>query len=420
MFATLLSNLQTLISTRFLVANFFPTLAFCFCNALMLFWADAPFREYVQSTGGEATGLTAIVAAAVLVAMAFLAYAEAALLPAIQSLMEGNWPWPFAWLAPLLAPAQVIRLEAINGEIAANLERRGKLEATVVASGLPQTDDWRKKLLDARIAGCKTAGNNYFLHTESAKLVAKLAIVRRHSRPILAADLDAAVNALIPELRANNADLPGAHGDKALERTRQLLWDLIDYATQYADAQYRSLVTRREFHFGELPLSPTRMGNVARTVQSYAVERYQFNFELFWSRLQFLAQKDKDFGPLLQAAKTQLDFLISCSFLTLLWSAIWAVMMWLSSGPSWMFPVIALLGPVISYIWYRIAVAQYSTLADLLRTAIDLFRFDLLTALHHPLPDTVDAERELWQTLDRLHALYEIHPMRYVLPKSTS
>src|SRR4029077_15682683 len=125
-------------------------------------------------------------------------------------------------------------------------------------------------------------------------------------------------------------------------------------ANQYAPSQYRSLVTRRQFEFGSLPLAPTRMGNVARSVQSYAVERYDFNFELFWSRLQLPAQKDKDFGALLQGAKTQLDFLVSCSALTFLWTLIWAIWLFASSGPVLAFVGVAILGPLAAYAWYRV------------------------------------------------------------------
>ena len=138
--------------------------------------------------------------------------------------------------------------------------------------------------------------------------VRALADLRRAAKPIETVQLRKAVGELAPDLRANNVDI----GDSDLAEVRQLLWDLIDYAEQYATARYRSLRIAQQFEYGSSPLAPTRMGNVARTVQNYTVHRYNFNFEFLWSRLQVFAQKDKDFGPSLQAAKTQLDFLISC------------------------------------------------------------------------------------------------------------
>ena len=415
MFTTLLSNLQTLISSRFVIASFFPTLAFWFANATMLFLFNTSFQEYIRDHIGETTGLTVVIMAAALIAVAFSAYAESALLPAIQSLMEGNSP---SWLVAIFAPSQMNHYERLEQEIAENLKLRGSFGTTPV--GRTRAQIWQASLMTARQVGNQAAAaiNNYTSQADSAREVGKLARLRRRARAIRGDAINSAVAGLVLDLRSNNSDLAGPDHDFGLETTRQLLWDLIIYADQYAAAQYRSLLTRRQFNFGPLPLAPTRMGNIARTVQGYAVDRYEFNFELLWSRLQLPAQRDKDFGPLLQAAKTQLDFLISCSSLTFLLALIWAPWLCVSSGPAVLFLAIALLGPLVSYAWYCVAVAQYRTLADLLRTSVDLFRFDLLAALKFSQPDGVEEERHLWRTVDAMHVLQELYDLRYTRPKS--
>lgn len=413
MFQTLLSNLQSLISSRFLVASFFPTIAFWFAHATMLFIYNAPFQEYVRSNIGQTAGLTVVIAAAALIGVAFSAYAEAALLPTIQSLMEGNWP---RLLVTIFAPSQTRHYERLDRKTSESLRLRGAFGTT--PSGQTRARLWQAALTTARQFGNGVATNNYTHNAESAREVAKLVRLRRQARPIRGIAIDSAVAGLTLDLRANNADLAGPDRDFALENTRQLLWDAIDYADQYATAQYRSLVTERQFAFGPLPVAPTRMGNVAKTVQGYAINRYDFNFELLWSRLQFPAQKDKDFGPLLQATKTQLDFLISCSALTFLWTLFWAIWLYVTSGPARVFLGVALLGPFVGYFWYRVAVAQYRTLADLLRSSIDLFRFDLLADFHHPQPDGVKEERFLWNSIDELHVFFDIHDLRYARPKT--
>jgi hypothetical protein len=412
MFATLLSNLQTLISGRFLVTSFFPTLAFWFANAAALFVFNAPFHAYVVGHIGSSTGLPWLMMFAGLLGVAFTAYGEAALLPAIQSIMEGNWPGP---LVQLFAPSEMNHYERLNSHITENRRLRGSLGTT--GGGQSQAEAWRATLLEARIVGNQVAGNNYTSRDPSAIEIARLAKLRRHARGIPGNDITLAVVHLTMDLRTHNADRPGPNNDFALENTRSLLWELINYADEYAATQYRALVTRRQFEFGALPLAPTRMGNVAKSIQNYSVERYEFNFELLWSRLQLPAQRDKDFGPLLQAAKTQLDFLVSCSALTLVWALLWAILLYFSKGPVYVFLGIAIGGPVVSYAWYCVAVAQYRTLADLLRATIDLFRFDLLTALHYPLPSAVQEERTVWRTVDALHALFELRDLRYAPPK---
>jgi hypothetical protein len=417
MLTTVLSRLQSLISSRFTAASFFfPTLAFWFAHALVLFEVNARFRVFARSVLGESVTTSAVLLTAGLIGVAMSAYVLSAVLPAIQSIMEGNWP---TWLVSLFAPAQMRRFERLESELAANNRLRGRLANPGNApGGKTAAEAWQAALTRARQVGALSGVNNFRRTAPSAQKVERLANLRRRSRPITADDLSAAVTDLTFNLRANNADLPGPDSDRALEETRQLLWDLIDYGDQFAVGQYRLLSNKRQFIFGALPLAPTHMGNVARTIQTYAVERYDFNFDLFWSRMQRLLQKDKDFGPLLQDSKDQLDFLVACSFLSLVWSVIWAPWLLFSSGPRGLFLMVALVGPLCAWAWYRAASAHYRTFADVLRTAIDLFRFALLPELHIPLPDSVVEERELWQTLDGLQSLYELRDMRYAHPKS--
>jgi hypothetical protein len=414
MFTTLLSNLQTLISTRFLVASFFPTLAFWFGHAAMLYFLNAPFQKFVQSTIGQTSGLAVLLTASALVAIALTAYAESALLPAIQSLMEGNWS---QWLVSLFSPPQVKRYERLTQEIVENHALRG----AYAAGGQTLAERWRDDLRIARIYGTThVAPNNYTMRNESAVRVTKLSRYRLRSRAISANQIQDAVSRLVIDLRANNADQRGPDDDNALEKVRELLWELVDYATDFAVAQYRLLVSIRESSYGAFPFAPTRIGNIARSVQNYAIKRYNFNFEFFWSRLQLIVQRDKEFAPLLQAAKTQLDFLISCSVLSFVWAAFWVPWLYFSSGPMWIFVAVAVAGPLAAYGWYRVAVTQYRTLADLLRSAVDLFRLDLLQQMQYGPPETVYEERELWDTVDRLHALYELYDLRFAPSKSKS
>ncbi|HEY1756194.1 MAG TPA: hypothetical protein VGG72_12410 [Bryobacteraceae bacterium] len=413
MLSTLLSSLQNLISSSFVVGSFFPALAFWFANAAMLFVLNARFETYVRNNIGQTAGLSAVLMTAGLIGVAMFAYVLSALLPAIQSLLEGTWS---EWLVHLFIPAQMRLWERLEEKTSQNQMLRGSFG--IGAGGQTQTEVWKKTLLTARQAGNNMAVNHYRFRSPSAEQIAKLARRRRAGRAVSRDDLNTAVTVLTFDLRANNADLPGPDNDYALEGTRALLRKLIDYAEEYAKTEDRRLITARAFSFGALPLAPTRMGNVAKTIQHYSVERYDLNFEHFWSRLQLPVQRDKDFGPTLQASKTQLDFLISCCALTFVWGGSWAAWLLVSGGPDWLFLATALLCPVLAYAWYRAAVVHYRTFADVLRSSIDLFRFDLLNALHFPRPDGVLAERELWQTLDALNVLFELRDVRYVDPKS--
>jgi hypothetical protein len=90
----------------------------------------------------------------------------------------------------------------------------------------------------------------------------------------------------------------------------------------------------------------------------------------------------------------------------------------MTSGPASVFLGVALFGPLAACAWYWVAVAQYRTVTDLLRSSVDLFRFELLAAFRYPSPDSVEEERYLWQAIDALHVHYEFRDLRYARPRS--
>lgn len=499
MFGSLLINLQSLISSRFLVGSFFPVLAFWVANGAMLFVLNAPFHDYVVSGRSAETEMSAFILSIVLVAIAFSAYAEAALLPAIQYLMEGNWQ---SGVTSFFVPAQTALYDRIQDEIAENSSARGTfghrsceqlaglwtgtlagaanvgsgkgstfdartadsarqvaaLEASVqptddqitfvvvalardlvahdpfVPVGAPLKQLWDRldhvikqatkerrarpelfevMLRSARMIGRRLNPNSLASDISARPELKRLAARRLKSLPIAGDDIARAVTLLCNDLKRHDANAKDEEGDAPLDLAQKQVLALMEYATQYAASRYRSLVNRAHFDFGAFPLAGTRMGNIARSVSEYAYQRYRLNFELFWPRLQLFAQKDKEFGAMLQGAQTQLDFLVSCSALTLFWTILWSVWLAVSQGPGYLFLGVALLGPGAAYILYCVAVAQYRTLANILRSAVDLYRFDLLESLHHGKPSSVGGESELWSNIDALHALYEIRDLKY-------
>ncbi len=416
MFTSFLAGLQALVSSRFTVASFFPTLAFLSAHVLMACGLNAPFRSYVTGLFNQSTGVSAAILASVLVATAMFAYALSAVLPAAQSLMEGNWG---RLLVAWFTPPQAAALEQLEAEMLESRRLIGSISGPDGSGVQKRTwaEAWQEDLTTARVQGAKVTSNTYTRSCDSAKLVATLSELRRRSRAISAAELTRAVALLVVDLRKNNSDIAGTDAN-LLENTREALWNLIDYARDYARSEYRRLMTRRTFLYGAFPLSPTRMGNVAQTIQAYSVDRYEFNFQIFWSRLQISVQQDKEFAPVLEAAKTQLDFLIACSCLTFAWSVLWLGWLLGTHGP-WPVTLGAALGPALAWVWYRAAVVRYQTFADLLRSAVDLFRFNLLERLHLPRPDGLVAERDLWESLDAMQVFSEVRDIRHVHPKAT-
>ena len=478
MLSTVLTSLQSLIPGRFVVSAFFPMLAFVISNCAMLAWLNEPARSLLIRTIETSTAKSTFIVLVVLIAAAMLGYIFSALLPGFQLLLEGRWP---AWLISFFVPVQGRQLEALENQQRENDRLRSTLENTRPAGWeanrdtpaitlirpaaadnnagnffflstragrtgqnapvFPQTEDvkitdggtewknigmdpelerpvpgWTRRLLQARILDLPAPPKTFTKDDNAAKAVAALEKLRRHNQPITYDSLNSAVDKMVAALAERNAN---DKKNSFIDLTQSRLERLIEYAADLAASEDIRLTNKLRFNFGLQNPAPTLMGNIANTVQSYAEQRYNLNFEIFWSRMQRAIQKDKDFAPVLQQAKMQLDFLISCCVLTSMWSGVWMATLLLLGTGRLAFLFVALAGPLIAYAWYRAGVAQYRTFADVLRTSIDLFRFDLLNDLHIALPGDVPEEQALWDTLHRIHSFYEPQPLNYQHPKST-
>ena len=169
-------------------------------------------------------------------------------------------------------------------------------------------------------------------------------------------------------------------------------------------------------NFGEQDIAPTKMGNVANTIQGYVLRRYHCNFEIVWSNLQRIIPKDDKANAALQEAKAQLDFLIACCWLTLLSALFWSIAFAIVDPSRPGFLIAALGGPVAAYMWYRAAAEQYRSFADVAMTSFDIFRFDLLTNMRLKQPIDVEDERRIWEHLDKLTTYGESQNFRYEPP----
>jgi hypothetical protein len=146
-------------------------------------------------------------------------------------------------------------------------------------------------------------------------------------------------------------------------------------------------------------LAPTRLGNIAGTLRSFGETRYGIAVDVFWTRLQAVILTDKDTFNTIQDAKIQLDFFVSLTWLTAVFTAVWSVILALTSANIVLFLVVVIAGPLLVRLWYSLACQMYVVFADAMRSAIDLLRFKLIQAYHLPLPAGSSDERRLWQEL---------------------
>jgi hypothetical protein len=147
-------------------------------------------------------------------------------------------------------------------------------------------------------------------------------------------------------------------------------------------------------------LYPTTMGNIGSTMRSYAISRYSLDLDIFWSRLQSCVQSDNNYFGVLQDVKVQLDFLVTSFWLTGVFALIWtpiafyegSLLEFLAVGASGFLPLFL----------YSLACDAYLLFADLMRGAVDLYRFKLAVNLNLPLPGGTEEERLFWTRLGNI------------------
>lgn len=384
MVTTFLDRLGGLVSRQFVVAYFVPVLVFSFLNALLLGWQVEAFRRWLPV---QFEGFKGFYAVPVMIGLAVIAYLLFSINVYLRQVLEGARLLPDPVLRALKAREQA-RHDALMAEYRKN---RDEFYA-VSGAGLK----WRQQLVTAGDAGNKTpvSGAVYGdTEMEEVKLV-DILIQRGRGEPIPSSALEAAVTALSKFLakvdRGSNARLNADY----LE-----MQDLIPYAERAWDARRLASLSMLDTRFSVQEVRPTRMGNVAAALDNYAHTRYRMHLETFWNRMQPVLQGNEKFYGMLVEAKTQLDFLVlSC------WLCIFTAMAWLVAMPwlqfSWAFYLtVALLAPALARLFYEIAVENYLTFADIVKSAVDLFRFDLLKRLHVASPTSLRHERTLWSSL---------------------
>ena len=265
-----------------------------------------------------------------------------------------------------------------------------------------QSQSLLKELQLARTEGKKLQTCNYLENNDTHELLLDLEQRRWYGEQLGADTLVDAKASLEKELKANSADRDTKEENaRRLDHDHRLFVSLLEYAANRAEDDYITLFNEKEFNFSRYTVAPTRMGNVAESVRSYAQSRYSMNLDFFWTRLQKVLQGKPEYYKTLQGAKTDLDFSVSLFWLTVLSTAIWLLALPFLSR-TWL-PLIAvgILGPAIARIWYLVAVQNYRSFADLIRGSLDLFRLELLTDLKLALPVDSQTERKLWDSLNR-------------------
>lgn len=167
---------------------------------------------------------------------------------------------------------------------------------------------------------------------------------------------------------------------------------------------------RREFKSGypdeRTFILPTRLGNVIRSFEYYSTREYGIDSIVMWQRL--VAVIPKDFAVSIDDTKTTFDFMLNCSVLSLLLAvSIFAAgilaparLIAVTTVPYWLIEVLVF--SFLFYFFYRLSINRVSAWGEMVKSAFDLYRWELLKALgYQDKPVGRDQERKLWGEIGR-------------------
>lgn len=152
-------------------------------------------------------------------------------------------------------------------------------------------------------------------------------------------------------------------------------------------------------------LLPTQLGNVLRASENYALSTYGMDIVFWWPRLWLILpetvqkQIDDSQAPMLAF----LNFTTQIGVISIVGS-IYLGMQYKGSWELWAFLAAfttLIAGIILTALAYQGAVSHAKIYGVLIRSAVDTYRFDLLKALHQPIPSTLSEEKKLWDDLMR-------------------
>jgi hypothetical protein len=174
------------------------------------------------------------------------------------------------------------------------------------------------------------------------------------------------------KIEAATGSDPGSELRKALLRER-----LQDYPVDHSE-------------FG-----PTRYANSVRTMETYAVSRFQLDSQYLWGEL--TASTPEAARTAEEDARSFVDFLVNLVFLTGTLVVGAGAYTAAERDLRWLFVTAAF--AAVTFLWNRLLHAAVRSWRSATRAVVDLGRAPLADALKLSLPVSIEREQEMWKTL---------------------
>jgi hypothetical protein len=178
---------------------------------------------------------------------------------------------------------------------------------------------------------------------------------------------------------------------KRLQSLKRSLYD--DDDTPRAERRSALAAVKLEAYPREDNLLPTRLGNALRAAEERAGQRYGLDTITAWPRL--YPHLSRSLADALDSQRDRLDLAARLAAALLLAAVASAAI--LARYGWWL--LVPLITVILSWMSYRAAVRAAVAYGAEIQVAFDLHRFDMLRALHLPLPDSPETELALNERL---------------------
>jgi hypothetical protein len=161
--------------------------------------------------------------------------------------------------------------------------------------------------------------------------------------------------------------------------------------------------------------APTALGNVVAAFETYPHSQYGIDAVYIWPRLLPVLAAE-GYAPFVDREKEAFDFFLNITVLSGVFTVECTLLRFHLAHPSltWL----ALASACIAYIFYRAAIVNALNWGEMVKTAFDLYRYQLAEALALKTFEDKEKEKKYWENISSsLRKEQEFLEFNYPLPK---
>jgi hypothetical protein len=145
-------------------------------------------------------------------------------------------------------------------------------------------------------------------------------------------------------------------------------------------------------------VAPTALGTLGYANAEYVRRNYGVDLAVIWPRLSLLLSSQ--LADQIEEAEATIEQLVAFSTTTILFGLVAGGIAAYHKAPIIICVLLPLVSYILAFLVYRAVLPAAEQWSQLVRTGVDLHRFELLDALHLPRPRTSAEDRALWKRLN--------------------